>query len=72
MELLETGVWIAATTSLALGNIEIDQAVRIAIVDMIAVAKVTPVRMTPKPPGSNSPAGFIDAFSCRESVNYLT
>ena len=72
MELLEIGDWIAATTSLAMGNIEIDQAVRSAIADMIAVAKVTPVRMAPKPPGSKSPAGFIGAFSCRESVNYLT
>jgi hypothetical protein len=72
MELLETGVWIAATTSLALGNNEIDQAVRSAIVDMIAVAKVAPVRMTPKPPGSSSPAGLIGAFLRRKSVNYLT
>ena len=46
MELLETGGWIAAMTSLALGNIEIDQAVVSAMADMIAAANVTPERMT--------------------------
>lgn len=39
-------VWIAATTSLGLGNIDIDQAVVSAIADMIA-ATVTIVRMRP-------------------------
>jgi hypothetical protein len=47
IELLETGGWIAAITSRALGNIEIDQAVVSAIADMIAAANVTLGRITP-------------------------
>lgn len=41
------GVWVAAATSLALGNIEIDQAVVSTIAARIAAAKVMLVRMTP-------------------------
>jgi hypothetical protein len=41
------GVWIAAATSLPLGNIEIDQAVVSTIAARIAAAKVMLVRMTP-------------------------
>ena len=62
---------IAAITSLALGNIEIDQAVVSAIADMIAAANVTLGRMTPTS-GSISTAGVHWHLSCRESVNYLT
>jgi hypothetical protein len=57
IELLETGGWIAAITSLALGNIEIDQAVVSAIADMIAAVNVTLGRMTPTS-CSISPAGI--------------
>ena len=71
MELLETGGWIAAMTSLALGNIEIDQAVVSAIADMIAAANVTPERMT-LTSGSIGPAGVRWHLSCGESVNYFT
>ena len=44
---LLTGVWFVAATSLALGNIDIDQAAVSTIADRIAVAKVTLIRMTP-------------------------
>ena len=44
---LLTGVWFVAATSLALGNIDIDQAVVSTIADRIAAAKVTLIRMTP-------------------------
>jgi hypothetical protein len=51
------GAWIATATSLALGNIDIDQAVVSTIAARIAAAKVTLKRMTPTS-GSTSPAGF--------------
>jgi hypothetical protein len=54
------GVWIAATTSLGLGNIDIDQAVVSAIANMMA-AKVAIARMTPTS-GSISPAATHLAF----------
>jgi len=45
---LLTGAWFAAATSLALGNIDIDQAVVSAIAAIIAAAKVrTGDSMTP-------------------------
>src|SRR3974390_1813515 len=71
IELLETGGWIAVITSLALGNIEIDQAVVSAIADMIAAANVTLGRMTPTS-GSIKPAGVHWHLLSRERVNYLT
>ena len=48
-------------TSLALGNIEIDQAVVSAIADMIAAANVTPGRMT-LTSRSIGPHGFVGTF----------
>jgi len=69
---LLTGAWFAAATSLALGNIDIDQAVVSAIAARIAAAKVTLIRITPTS-GSTSPAGF-HIRPCRggKSVNRLT
>jgi hypothetical protein len=52
------GVWIAATTSRALGNIDIDQAVVSTIADRIAAANVKLVRMTPTSGVGSDPAGF--------------
>ncbi len=51
------GAWIVAATSLALGNIDIDQAVVSTIAARIAAAKDTLTRMTPNLRVS-SPAGF--------------
>ena len=59
------GVWIAAATSLALGNIEIDQAVVSTIAARIAAAKVMLVRMTPTS-GSVPPQDFIWHLRCRK------
>jgi len=58
-------------TSLALGNIEIDQAVVNAIAAMIAAANVTLGRMTPTS-GSIGPHRVHWRLSCGESVNYFT
>ena len=59
------GVWIAAATSLALGNIEIDQAVVSTIAARIAAAKVMLVRMTPTS-GSVPPQNFTWHLRCRK------
>jgi hypothetical protein len=53
------GVWIAATTSLGLGNIDMDQAVVSTIADRIAAANVKPVRMTPTSGVDQPPQDFI-------------
>jgi hypothetical protein len=65
------GVWIAAATSLALGNIEIDQAVVSTIAARIAAVKVTLVRMTPIS-GLVPRRISFGACGARNSVNRLT
>ena len=52
-------VCTVTATSLALGNIDIDQAVISAIAAIIGAAKVTTGRMTPTSEGRPAPAGFI-------------
>jgi len=65
------GVWIAAATSLPLGNIEIDQAVVSTIAARIAAAKVTLVRMTPTSRSVSRRISF-GAYGGGKSVDRLT
>jgi hypothetical protein len=51
-----TDVCIATATSLALGNIDIDQAVSSTIVERIAAAKLTLIRMAPTSGSRAAPA----------------
>ena len=59
------GAWIVTATSLALGNIDTDQAVRSTIADKNAAPKVTLIRMT-LTSGRPAPQDFIFVFVAYE------